>query len=160
MHYIRCASNRMGSIWYSVRSVWPLFKQHWLEFPRVKSCRTMKPVAAMSLLHIWGSQDHMAFKYFTRRYDKVNDIGFRRLRREVCILTDALGSFYACVVTQIHETQLDPPMEVKDQQHLVHLSGEFKGAQQRWTVPEKIFSAIVDTYSAARTTWFQWLCRR
>jgi RNase H-like domain found in reverse transcriptase len=36
-------------------------------------------------------------------------------------------------------------MEEQDHQHLAFLSGEFKGAQLRWTVPEKEGFAIVDT---------------
>jgi hypothetical protein len=39
-------------------------------------------------------------------------------------------------VTQIDEEQLDLSMEEQDHQPLAFLSGEFKGAQLRWTVPE------------------------
>jgi RNase H-like domain found in reverse transcriptase len=53
--------------------------------------------------------------------------------------------FYACLVTQIQEEQLDLPMEEQDHQPLAFMSGEFKGAQQQWTVPEKEIFAIVDT---------------
>jgi RNase H-like domain found in reverse transcriptase len=48
-------------------------------------------------------------------------------------------------VTRIDQEQLDLPMDEKDRQPLSCLSGEFKGAQQRWTVPEKEGFAIVDT---------------
>jgi RNase H-like domain found in reverse transcriptase len=48
-------------------------------------------------------------------------------------------------VTQIDEEQLDLPMEEQDHQPLAFLPGEFKGAQLRWTVPEKEGFAIVDT---------------
>jgi hypothetical protein len=60
-------------------------------------------------------------------------------------LTDASDRFYAGLVTQIQEEQLDLPMEEQDHQPLAFLSGEFKGVQQRWTVPEKKGFAIVDT---------------
>jgi RNase H-like domain found in reverse transcriptase len=59
--------------------------------------------------------------------------------KRICVLTDASDRFYAGLVTQIHEEQLDSPMEEQDHQPLAFLSGEFKGAQQRWTVPEKEF---------------------
>jgi hypothetical protein len=36
-------------------------------------------------------------------------------------------------------------MEEQDHQHHAFLSGEFKGAKQRWTVPEKEGLVIVDT---------------
>jgi RNase H-like domain found in reverse transcriptase len=49
------------------------------------------------------------------------------------------------LVTQIDEEQLDLPMEEQDHQPLAFLSGEFKGAQLRWTVPAKEGFAIVDT---------------
>jgi RNase H-like domain found in reverse transcriptase len=49
------------------------------------------------------------------------------------------------LVTQIDEEQLDFPIEEQDHQPLAFLSGEFKGAQLRWTVPEKEYFALVDT---------------
>jgi RNase H-like domain found in reverse transcriptase len=39
---------------------------------------------------------------------------------------------------------LDLPMEEQDHQPLAFLSREFKGAQLRWTVPEKEGFAIID----------------
>jgi hypothetical protein len=60
-------------------------------------------------------------------------------------LTDASDRFYAGLVIQINEEQLDLPMEEQDHQPLAFLSSEFKGEQLRWTVPEKDFFAIVDT---------------
>jgi hypothetical protein len=69
--------------------------------------------------------------------------------KRVCVLTDASDRFYAGSVTQIHEEQLDLPMEEQDHQPLALLSGEFKGAQLRWTVPEKEGFAIVDTVTKA-----------
>jgi hypothetical protein len=59
-----------------------------------------------------------------------------------CTISDR---FYAGMVTQIDEEQLDLPMEEQDHQPLAFLSGEFKGAQLRWTEPEKEGFAIVDT---------------
>jgi hypothetical protein len=60
-------------------------------------------------------------------------------------LTNAFDRFYADLVTQIHEEQLDLAMKEQDHQPLAFLSGEFKGAQLRWTVPEKESFAIFDT---------------
>jgi hypothetical protein len=63
----------------------------------------------------------------------------------ICVLTDASDRFYAVLVRQIDEEQLDLLMEEQDHQPLAFLSGELKGAQLRWTVPEKEGFAIVDT---------------
>jgi RNase H-like domain found in reverse transcriptase len=63
----------------------------------------------------------------------------------ICVLTDASDRFYACLVTQIDEEQLDLPMEEQDHQPLALLSGELIGAQLRWKVSEKEGFAIVDT---------------
>jgi RNase H-like domain found in reverse transcriptase len=60
-------------------------------------------------------------------------------------LTDASDRFYAALMTQAHKEQLDHAMEEQDHQPLAFLSDEFKGAQLRWTVPEKEGFAIVDT---------------
>jgi hypothetical protein len=43
--------------------------------------------------------------------------------KRICVLTDASHRFYAGLVTQIHEEQLDIPMEEQDQQPLAFLSG-------------------------------------
>jgi RNase H-like domain found in reverse transcriptase len=65
--------------------------------------------------------------------------------KRICVLTNASDRYYAGLVTQIHEEQLDLPMEEQDHQPLAFLSGEFNGAQLRWTVPEKEGFAVVDT---------------
>jgi RNase H-like domain found in reverse transcriptase/Integrase zinc binding domain len=65
--------------------------------------------------------------------------------KRIFVLTDASNRFCAGLVTQVHEEQLDLPMEEQDHQPLAFLSGGFKGAQLRWTVPEKEGFAIVDT---------------
>jgi hypothetical protein len=65
--------------------------------------------------------------------------------KSICVLTDASDRFYAGMVTQIHKEQMDRPMEKKYHQPLAFLPGEFKGAQLRWTVPEKEGLAIFDT---------------
>jgi RNase H-like domain found in reverse transcriptase len=63
----------------------------------------------------------------------------------ICILTDTSDRLYSGLLTQIDEEQLDLPMEEQDHQPLAFLSGEFKGAQLRWTVPGREGFAIVDT---------------
>jgi RNase H-like domain found in reverse transcriptase len=65
--------------------------------------------------------------------------------KRICVSMNASDRFYADLVTQIDEKQLDLPMEEQDHQLLAFLLGEFKGAQLRWTVPEKEGFAIVDT---------------
>jgi RNase H-like domain found in reverse transcriptase len=65
--------------------------------------------------------------------------------KRICVLTDASDRFYAGLVTQIDEEQLDLPMKEQDHQPLAFLSREFQGAQLRWTVSEKEGFAIVDT---------------
>jgi hypothetical protein len=65
--------------------------------------------------------------------------------KRICVLTDASDRFYAGLLTQIDEEQLDLPMAEQDHQPLAFLSGELKGEQLRWTVPEKEGFAIVNT---------------
>jgi RNase H-like domain found in reverse transcriptase len=65
--------------------------------------------------------------------------------KRICVLTDDSDRFYAGLVTHIHEEQLDLPMDEQVLQPLAFLSGEFKGAQLRRTVPEIESFAIVDT---------------
>jgi RNase H-like domain found in reverse transcriptase len=65
--------------------------------------------------------------------------------KRICVLTYASDRVYAGLVTQIDEEQLDLPIEEQNHQPLAFLSGESKGAQLRWTVPEKEGFAIFDT---------------
>jgi hypothetical protein len=51
--------------------------------------------------------------------------------KRICVFTDASDIFYADLVTQIDEKQLDLSMREQYHQPLAFLSGEFKGAQLR-----------------------------
>jgi hypothetical protein len=110
-----------------------------------KSRRTKKAAAALSLIHLWGPEKQAAFKYLQAAIMESMTLAFPDPDNRICVLTDVSDRFYAGLVTQIDEEQLYLPMEVQDHQPLAFLSGEFKGAQLRWTVPEKEGFAIVDT---------------
>jgi hypothetical protein len=110
-----------------------------------ESRRTKKAAAAVSLLHLGGPEEQSAFKDLQAAIMDSMTLAFPDPDRRICVLTDASDRFYAGSVTQIDEVQLDLPMEEQDHQPLAFLSGEFKGAQLRWTVPEKEGFAIVDT---------------
>jgi RNase H-like domain found in reverse transcriptase len=110
-----------------------------------KSRRTMKAAAAVSLLHLWGSEEQAAVKDLQAAIMESMTLAFSDPNKKICVLTDASDRFYAGLVTQIDEEQLNLRMEEQDHQPLAFLAGEFKGAQLRWTVPEKECIAIVDT---------------
>jgi hypothetical protein len=110
-----------------------------------KSRRTKKSAAAVSLLQIWGPEEQAAFKDLQAAIMESMTLAFPDSDKRICVLTDASDRFYAGLVTQIGEEQLDLLMEEQDHQPLGFFSGEFKGAQLKWTVPEKELFAIVDT---------------
>jgi RNase H-like domain found in reverse transcriptase len=110
-----------------------------------KSRRTKKAAAAVSLLHIWGPEEPAAFKDLQAAIMDSMTLAFPDPVKRICVLTDASNRFYAGLVTQIDEEQLDLPVEEQDHQPLEFFSGEFKGAQLRWTGPEKEGFGIVDT---------------
>jgi RNase H-like domain found in reverse transcriptase len=110
-----------------------------------KSRRTKKAAAAVSLLHLWGPEEQSAFKDLQAGIMDSMTLAFPDPEKRICVLTVAFDSFYANLVTQIDEQQLYLQMEEQDHQPLAFLSGELKGAQQRWKVPEKEGIAIVDT---------------
>jgi RNase H-like domain found in reverse transcriptase len=110
-----------------------------------KSRRTKKAAAAVSLLHPWGPEEQAAFKDLQAAIMESMTLAFPGPGKRICVLTDASDRFYAGLVTQIDEKQLDIPIEEQDHQPLAFLSVEFKGPQLRWTVPEKEGFAIVDT---------------
>jgi RNase H-like domain found in reverse transcriptase len=110
-----------------------------------KSRRTKKAAAAVSLLHLWGPEEQSAFKDLQAAIMDSMTLAFPYPDKRICVLTGAWDRFYAGLVTQIDEEQLGLPMEEQDHQPLAFLSGEFKGAQLRWKVPEKEGFATVDT---------------
>jgi RNase H-like domain found in reverse transcriptase len=110
-----------------------------------RSRRTKKAAAAVSLLHLWGPEEQAAFKDLQAAIMESLTLELSDPDKRICVLTDASDRFYAGLVTQIDEEQLDLPMEEQDHQPLAFLSGEFKGAQLRWSVPEMEGLAIVDT---------------
>jgi RNase H-like domain found in reverse transcriptase len=110
-----------------------------------KTLRMKKSAAAVTLLHLWGPEEQAAFEDLRAAIIKSMTLAFPDPDKRICDFTDASDRFYAGLMTQIHEEQLYVPMEKQDHQPLAFLSGEFKGAQLRWTVPEKEGFAIVDT---------------
>jgi RNase H-like domain found in reverse transcriptase len=89
----------------------------------------------VSLLHIRGPVEQAAFKYLQAAIMESLTLAFPDPDKRICVLKDASDRFYAGLMTQVHEEQLDLQMEEQDHQPLAFLSGEFKGAQLRWTVP-------------------------
>jgi RNase H-like domain found in reverse transcriptase len=110
-----------------------------------KSRRTKKDAAAVLLLNLWGPEEQAAFKDLQTAIMESMKLAFLDPDKRICVLTDASDRFYAGLITQIHEDQLDFPVEEQYHQPLAFLSGEFQGAQLRRTVPEKEGFAIVDT---------------
>jgi hypothetical protein len=110
-----------------------------------KSRKTRKSAAAVSLLHLWVTEEQAAFKDLQAATMESMTLAFPDPDKRICVLTDASDLFYAGLVTQIDEKQLDLLMEEQDHQPLALLSGEFKGAQLRWTVPDREGFAFVDT---------------
>jgi hypothetical protein len=49
-------------------------------------------------------------------------LAFPDLSKKICVFKNASDSFYAGLVTQIHEEQLYPPMKEQDHQPLAFLS--------------------------------------
>jgi RNase H-like domain found in reverse transcriptase len=99
----------------------------------------------VSQLHLWGPEEQAAFKDLQAAIMDSMTLAFPDPDKKICVLTYASDRFYAGLVTQIDEKQLDLPMEEQDHQPLAFLSGGFKGTRLRWTVPEKEGLAIADT---------------
>jgi hypothetical protein len=113
-----------------------------------KSRRMKKAAAAVSLLYLRGPEEQAAFKDLQAAIMGSMTFAFPDPDKRICVLTDAFDRFYAGLVTQILEEQLDLPMEEQDHPSLALLSGEVRGAQQRWTVPKKECCGIVDTVTS------------
>jgi hypothetical protein len=96
----------------------------------------------VSLLHLWVPEEQAAFKESQAAIMESMTLKFPDPDKKICVLTNASDRFYVGIVTHIHEKQLDLPMEEQDHKPLAFLSGEFKGAQHRWTVTEKDFSLL------------------
>jgi RNase H-like domain found in reverse transcriptase len=99
----------------------------------------------VSLLHLLGPEEQAASKDLQAAIMDSMTLAFPDTDKSICVLMDASDLFYAGLVTQIHEEQLDLQIKEQDHQPLAILSDEFKSAQLRWTIPEKEGFAIVDT---------------
>jgi RNase H-like domain found in reverse transcriptase len=72
-----------------------------------KSRRTKKAAAAVSLLRLWGPEEQAAFKDLQAAIMDSMTLAFPDPDKRICVLTDASDRFYAGLVTQIDEEQLD-----------------------------------------------------
>jgi RNase H-like domain found in reverse transcriptase len=97
----------------------------------VKSRKTKKAAAAVSLLHLWGPEEQAALNDLQAAIMESMTLAFPDPDKRICVLTDASDRFHAGFVTQINEEQMDLPMEQQDHKPLSFLSSEFKGAQLR-----------------------------
>jgi RNase H-like domain found in reverse transcriptase len=80
---------------------------------------TKKAADAVSLLHIWGPEEQSAFKDLQAAIMESMTLAFPDTGKRICVLTDASDRCYAGLVTQIHEENLDLPMEEQDHQSCV-----------------------------------------
>jgi RNase H-like domain found in reverse transcriptase len=81
-----------------------------------KSRRIKRAAAAVSLLYLWGPEEQAAFKDLQAAIMDSMTLAFPDPDKRICVLTDASDRFYAGLMTQIHEEQLDLPMEEQDHQ--------------------------------------------
>jgi hypothetical protein len=65
----------------------------------------------VSLLQLWGTEEQAAFKDLQAATMESMTLEFPDPDKRICVLTDASDRFYAGLVTQIDEEQLDLPME-------------------------------------------------
>jgi hypothetical protein len=93
-----------------------------------KCRRTMKSAATVSLLDLWGQEEQAAFKDLQAAIMESITLAFPDPDKRICVLTDASDRFYAGLMTQIDEEQLDLLIDEQDHQARAFLSGEFKGA--------------------------------
>jgi hypothetical protein len=90
------------------------------------SRKTKKAAAAVSLPHLWGPEEQVDFKDLQATIIESMTLAFPNPEKKICVLTDASDLFYAGLVTQIDEEQLDLEMEEQVHQPLAFLSGESK----------------------------------
>jgi hypothetical protein len=64
-----------------------------------KSRWTKKAAAAVSLLHLWGPEEQVAFKYLQAAIMESMTLAFPDPDKRICVLTDASDRFYADLVT-------------------------------------------------------------
>jgi hypothetical protein len=107
---------------------------------KVKSRRTKKSAAAVSLLHLWGPEEQAVFKDIQAASMKSMTLAFTDPDKRICVLTDASDRFYSGLVTQIHEEQLDVLMEEQDHQPLGFCQASSKARDYDGQFQRKNFS--------------------
>lgn len=94
----------------------------------------------------WGTEHKMALTNIQDSLRNAVKLAFPKDGHVLCVYTDASEEFWAAVITQTKEQQLNK--KVGEQQHepMAFLGGRFTGAQKNWTTYEKEAYAIVQTF--------------
>jgi Reverse transcriptase (RNA-dependent DNA polymerase) len=91
-----------------------------------KSRRTKQAAAAVSLLQLWGRKEQAGFKDLQAAIMELLTLAFPDPGKRICVFPDASDRFYAGLMTQIDDEQLDLPMEEQDHQPLAFCQANSK----------------------------------
>lgn len=94
----------------------------------------------------WGITHNEALLSIQDRLRYSVKLDFRKPSHPICLFTDASEDFWARIVTQTEERQLEQKMNKQQQKPMAFLGGRFAGAQKNWTAYEKEAYTIVQTF--------------
>lgn len=109
--------------------------------------RTKRSIKRIVLRRLsWNCEHDKNFREFHADPQNSVEIAYQNAELELCIYTDASDEFWAAVVTQCEEDQLDLKVDRQLHQPLAFLGGKLIGHQVNWTTFEKEAFAIYEVF--------------
>lgn len=94
----------------------------------------------------WGTEHKLALASIQDSLRDAVRLAFQKDDHVMCVYTDASEEFWASVVTQTKEEQLQKKIGEQHHEPMAFLGGRFAGAQRNWSTYEKEGYDIVQTF--------------
>lgn len=109
--------------------------------------RTSKSIKSIQLVDLgWGKNEQTLYEGLITSLREHVEIAYPDSEKAICVHTDASEYYWAGVVTQCEEDELNKPRALQTHEPLGFLSSSFSGAKLGWSTYEKEAFAIVQTF--------------
>jgi len=107
--------------------------------------RTKRAVRNVSLTGLWGAEHDSSFQQIKSFLAQSLKLAHPKPGYVTCLFSDALGTHWSSVLTQVPKSQMGSTVEDQSHEPLSFLSGAFTGASANWSIVEKEAFSIVES---------------
>lgn len=111
---------------------------------------TKSALSRVSLDGLWGDDTDRQFQSLQRAIVDRAKLSYPDKNKLVCLFTDASADFYARILTQIPEVDMNQPVEEQRHEALAFVSGRFVDSSRHWSVVEKEAFSIIESMRRMR----------